>query len=253
MATITTQLYDTFFDWDGYEAYLAQQNRSPVVWTNEHMDHMRLPAQIDIDSFLVYVGYRFAAFQTAKGYTGEKLLYSPSYPDIIYSNTGQASDVTASSPHTKIPMSVVYEVQRRAPASLDKRMFGPRKQWKARYCGEFQGEDGQIYSVKMRRWENLVEFKVLARSGGEADGLCNFFEHFMEESMPSFCQQGLDEMVPVGRVQIPDVELSKAGIHYRRTVFWMRTQEFYLAGPVTSITGVDIDAAAVNYMLSSGE
>jgi len=231
------------FDFAGYLAYRRSLLDTPYIWTVEHPDHMRLPANIEISEFLIYVGMVFRSWMNQIGVAGEKPLYSPKYPDIIYSYTGRQQTATVDSPHTAVPPSVAYCVRKRAPASMGPQMFGPHKQWKYRNCGEFQGSDGNVYTVRLRRWENLVEFTVIGRSGGEADALVSFFERFMDLNERAFLEAGLEKIVPVGRLDEPDTRLDQAGVHYRKTLFWTRTEEFQYAGPVTTISDMDFDVA----------
>lgn len=232
------------FDLAGYMAYrrAKELEMSPLVWTLQSPDHMRLPGAIDITEFLICIGFIFERWLIAISYTGEKLLFSPKYPDIIYSYTGSVpADVTADSPHVKIPMSIAYGIRKRMPASVDSTMFGRRKNWKYRKAGEFRGSDGNVYSVRIRQWENLVEFVLMARSGAEADALCQFFENFMSLNEKAFLEAGVEKMVPVGRIEETESTLRQANVHYRKTFFWFRTQEFQIAGPVTTISTIEAE------------
>lgn len=219
------------------EAHAAEL--SPVIWTIDRPDHLRLPGQVDIIEFLIGVGFIFELWQRSIGYAGEKLVYSPKYPDIIYSYPGSSVDPTPASPHRKIPMGIAYGVKRRMPASVDGTMFGRRKNWKYRPAGEFQGADGRIYTIRIRQWENLIEFVAMARSGAEADSLVQFFENFLSLNEGAFLEMGIEKMAPVGRLEEADSVLDKAGVHYRKTLLWVRSQEFQFAGPITGITEID--------------
>ena len=69
------------FDFAGYLAYRRSLLDTPYIWTVEHPDHMRLPANIEISEFLIYVGMVFRSWMNQIGVAGEKPLYSPKYPD----------------------------------------------------------------------------------------------------------------------------------------------------------------------------
>ena len=99
----------------------------------------------------------------------------------------------------------------------------------------------RLYSVRFRRWESLVEFSTIWRSGAQAEALCFTFEQYMDLNESYFLQAGMAKMAPWGRTGEPDVRLDNAGVHYRKTLYYFRTQEFQVAGPRKTITAVDMD------------
>lgn len=236
--------YNPAFDLEAYYAYRsnieAYQN---FIWTSTVLDHMRLPANSNIFDFLIYVGQLLEDWLPSVGYSGENILYSPAFPDIIYSLHGSTSQ-TQDSPHKKVPPVISYKVVRREPDSQSVSPFGSRKKmWKFRNCGEFQADNGEIYRVRYRSWETAVEFSCVHRSGAEAEALCIGFEQFMDMNESKFQEAGLDKMAPLGRREEPDMKLEEAGVHYRSTRFWFRTQEFQFAGPISTMDDIELDIA----------
>lgn len=234
--------YNPQFDLDRYLEYRRQLEAYDThIWTSDAMDHMRLPGNTSIFDLLIYVGMVLEDWLPTIGYAGENILYSPAFPDIIYS-LHEDSNVTQDSPHQKVPPVIAYRIVRREPASMAKTPFGSTsKQWKFRKCGDFRGPDGNIYRVRYRFWESRVEFTCVHRSGAEAEALCVGFEQFMDMNEGKFLEAGLNKMVPEGRRPEPIVKLEEAGVHYRSTRFWFRTQEFQFAGPITPISDIHID------------
>lgn len=236
--------YNPNFDFERYLEYRRQVGvYGKFIWTPDNMDHMRLPANISILDLLLYVGLVLEDWLPVVGYAGENILYSPAFPDIIYSSYRNVT-LTADSPHPKVPPTIAYRVARREPASMAKTPFGSSsKQWKFRKCGDFAGPDGNLYRVRYRFWESEVEFVCIHRSGAEAEALCAGFEQFMDMNEGRFLEAGLNKMVPMGRKPEPIMMLEESGAHYRSTRFWFRTQEFQFAGPITPISDIHIDVA----------
>jgi len=230
-----------------YASYADFKKRNPnivhqKIWSRDHMDHMRLPANIGIYEFLLYCALRFEQWLTEIGYHGENIMFCPAYPDIIYSIDQQGMNiaVTQDSPYQRIPKMVTHSIRYRAPESTEQ-PFGKKKNWKFRICGEFMGEDGLVHQVKARRWENLVQFTLIARSGNEAEWLCLLLEEFMELNEGYFLAAGLQKIVPFSVIKEPEVTLDNAKLHYRKMLYWMRTEEFRVSGPVTLITDIETD------------
>jgi len=232
------------FDMDSYlelrdkvEAYRHH------IWTSDILDHLRLPGQTSIWDLLIYVGKCLEEWLENVGYSGENILYSPAYPDIIYSLHG-SSTATQDSPHRKVQPIISYMVERREPDSQGKSPFsGKGKMWKFRNCGEYKSPTGETYRVRYKSWESQVNFSCIHRSGTEAEALCIGFEQFMDLNEKHFLEAGMNRMVAMGRSPEPNVVLQNAGVHYRETKFWFRTQEFQFAGPFANITDVDLDVS----------
>lgn len=245
------------FDLEDYERYKKQMLLTPKVWTSEQLDHLRLPGQIDICELLIYIGKRFSDWLKEIGYTGEIPSYSASYPDIIYSMESTTGDGTApitnDSPQVKIPMLITYSTRYRSPATMTPQPFGSnKKQWNFRNCGEFKCDNGDVYIIKERFIDNLVEFTVVARSGIEADWLVQFFETFMDLNQSYFQAAGLNKMAYYARTREQDESLEKSGfMHYRKTLFFMRTQEFKFTGPIGLIDNVDIEISPLDQAITS--
>ena len=236
--------YNSSFNMD---EYLAYRNRVEAyrnfIWTSTTLDHMRLPANISIFDFLIYIGLVLEGYLPSVGYSGEKILYSPAYPDIIYSLHGNSTP-TQDSPHSKVPPIISYRVVRREPDSQGTSPFtGKNRMWKFRNCGEFKATDGNTYRTRYKSWENEIEFSCIHRSGTEAEALCIGFEQFMDLNEGKFLGAGLNKMATMGRTPEPNQTLKDAGVHYRDTRFWFRTQEFQFAGPFANISDVSIDVA----------
>jgi hypothetical protein len=170
------------------------------------MDHVRLPGQIDIVELLIYIGMRFKAWLGEVGYTGEMPIYSASYPDNIYSIEGtETTAITNDSPQHKVPMIIAYAVRYRSPATMSEQPFHSRKkQWNFRMAGEFKTENGDVYIVKQRMLDNLVEFTIVARNGVEADWLVQLFETFMDLNQSYFMAAGLNKMAFYARTKEQD-------------------------------------------------
>lgn len=230
------------FDFNSFEDF---RRRHPSmmwrIWSRENMDHMRLPANIGIYEFLLYCGQRFQQWLVEIGYSGENIMFSPAYPDIIYSNDRAGIEpVSQDSPYVRIPKIIAHKIRYRAPASTDQ-PFGKRKNWKFRTCGEFRADDGTVHVIRSRQWENLVQFTLVARSGNEAEWLCLLLEEYMELNEYYFLAAGLQKIVPYSVIDEPDVMLDSAKLHYRKMLYWMRTEEFRVSGPVSVITEVETD------------
>lgn len=175
-------------------------------------------------------------------FSAEKILYTPAYPDIILSNESGGTGITQDSPHSKVPPVISYKIRKSAPASTDRIPFGPNKEWKWREAGEFFDEKKEeVYRLRMRRWETLVEFSSVWRSGAEAETLCILFEQFMDLNERYFLEAGVEKVIPFGRTGEPDTRLDNAGVHYRKSLWYFRTQQFQYFGPVTRIDSVDVD------------
>lgn len=231
------------FDFETYREYLlATYPTNLSIWTDTIMDHERLPGNIDIDEFLVYNGLRLSQWLEDIGYTGETPLYCPAFPDEILSSVSSGITTTNDSPHDKIPWTICYRVERKEPLSRRPPFGGDGKNWKFRICGYFQQADGKIYGVRMRRWETLVDFIIIHRSGLEANLFTRFFEQYMDMNESYFLQAGIAKTVPLGRPGDPEVRLEEGNVHYRKTRRWFETHEFQIYGPVDKITEIDIEA-----------
>ena len=228
--------FDSFYEY--WEGIIGGSDLH--IWSEEHMDHMRLPGNINVFQFLVYVGLRFQQYLGEHSYSGENIVYSPAFPDIIYTLESEQTGGT-DSPDVKIPPIISYIVRKRSPQSMDGVPFGVKKDYKFNNCGEFRGDDGKVYRVRFRRWESLVEFTSIWRSGAEAEALCIMFEQFMDLNEGKFLEAGIAKMLPFGRVKEPEPRLSDAGVHYRKTLFYFVTHEFQVSGPITTISETDID------------
>jgi hypothetical protein len=229
------------FDFDAFYEYWSDRTQDGLhIWTSEFMDYQRLPGNINIFQFLMYVGQRLESYLGENRYSGEKIVYSPAFPDIIYSLESDRQG-GVSSPEAKIPPSISYLVRKRSPKSMDGVPFGVKKDYKWNFCGDFKGEDDKIYQVRFRRWESLVEFTAIWRSGAQADALCMVFEQFMDLNEGKFLEAGIARMLPFGRISEPEPRLSNAGVSYRKTLFYFETQEFQVAGPTVPISEVDLD------------
>ena len=232
------------FDSAAFELYKKQLSLgTPKIWDEEHMDHVRLPGQIDITELLIYIGQRFSKWLTEINYTGEIPIYSASYPDNIYSIEGiQTAPITNDSPHQKVPMIVAYSVRYRAPATMSEQPFhSKKKQWNFRTAGEFRTDNGDVYIIRERFLDNLVEFTVVARSGVEADWLVQFFETFMDLNHGHFMAAGMNKMAYYARTKEQDETLDKSGfMHYRKCLFFIRTQEFKYTGPIGVLDAEDV-------------
>lgn len=181
----------------------------------------------------------------ANKYAEEKILFTPAYPDIILT---MGSDIEKSndSPHKNIPPVITYMIRKRMPASSDKQPFGPNKLWGWKETGSFKTKSGDIYRVRFRRWESLVEFTTLWRSGMRAENLCILFEQFMEFNERLFLEAGIERTLPFGRSGEPDSKLSNSNIHYRKTLWYFKTQEFQFHGPIVTIKSIGIDTIPVS-------
>jgi hypothetical protein len=236
--------YNPQFDMDAYIDYRNKVDAyRNFIWTADAMDYLRLPGNVGIWDLLIYVGMCLDDWLPQIGYSGENVLYSPSYPDIIYSLHGNSGS-TQDSPHMKVPPIISYRVVRREPDSHGTSPFnGKNKMWKFRNCGDYTAPDGRIYRVRYKSWENKVNFSCVHRSGTEAEALCVGFEQFMDLNERKFMEAGMNKMATLGREQEPNITLQAAGVHYRETQLWFRTQEFQFAGPFANISDVDIDVA----------
>lgn len=247
--------YNPNFDYTEWAQYRQEiyGDFAKWIWSiPDNQDYQRLPGNTNVFDLLLYIGKVFDEYLEQIGYTGENILYSPAYPDIIYTSRGIESydeNITNDSPHVKIPFNVSYSIIKRSPASVDA-PFGRRKNWKFRQCGEFRDEDGNVWVLRTRWWENLVEFVNIARSGYEAEMLCLLFEHFMDLNEWRFLEAGLAKMAPFGRTREPAMKVENSGVHHRTTLFWFNTQEFQFAGPVTTISGIQLDVRDVNNLYS---
>ena len=63
----------------------------------------------------------------------------------------------------------------------------------------------------------------------------------MELNEYYFLAAGLQKIVPYSVIDEPDVMLDSAKLHYRKMLYWMRTEEFRVSGPVSVITEVETD------------
>lgn len=230
------------FDMDAYLAYRSKvEAYRNFIWSSAAMDHLRLPGNIGIWDLLIYIGMCLEDWLPQVGYSGEKILYSPSYPDIIYSLHG-SSGLTQDSPHSKVQPIISYMVARREPDSQGTSPFaGRNKMWKFRNCGDYKAPDGKTYRVRYKSWENQVNFSCIHRSGTEAEALCVGFEQFIDLNEKKFMEAGMNKMATLGREPEPNLALRDSGVHYRETRIWFRTQEFQFAGPYANISDIDID------------
>lgn len=210
-----------------------------TVFTESNMDHLRLPANIDITEFLIYMKYRFYEWLREWGYKGEKPNFGPAYDDLILSRTGESVGTSEDSPHMKIPWSVAYKVKRSLPFSQDP-PFGKKKQWKFKHCGYFKDDTNNFYQIRMKEWEHLIEFIIISRSNIQVDILTRVFENFANTNHGYFQGAGLAAMRPLGRIYENEAKLDDAGVHYRKTQFWAHSQQFFVAGPFTEITSIEV-------------
>ena len=204
------------------------------------MDHLRLPANIDITEFLMYMKFRFYNWLKEWGYQGEKPNFGPAFDDNILSLTGASVGSSEDSPHMKIPWSIAYRVKRSLPFSQDP-PFGKKKQWKYRHCGYFKDDAKNYYQIRMKEWENLIEFIIIGRSNLQADVLTRVFENFVNTNHGYFQKAGLAAIRPLGRIHETEDKLENAGVHYRKTQFWAHTQTFYVSGPFAEISNIEIN------------
>ena len=211
------------------------------IWTEDNLDHMRLPGNISIFDVLVYTELLLDRWYPIVGYSGDKIVYSPAFPDIIYSS--QTDTVkTPDSPHPKVPPVIAYRIVRREPTGSGKYPFkGPKKQWKFRRAGTFKDSNNVVREVRSKFWENEVEFICIHRSGGEAEALCISLEDFIERNEAKYLEAGIVKMTLLGRKPEPLFSLEQAGTHYRATRVWFKTQEFQISIPIVGISNVEID------------
>jgi hypothetical protein len=225
------------FDFEEFNAYRERfLPRDISVWTPWHMDHQRLPGNIDIFEFMMYVGMRFEHWLEEIGYQGEMPLYAPAFPDYLMSKDTSTYSNEAS-PHHKVPWSIFYRSLRREPMSR-KPPFGKEKNYGFKVCGYFQDTESNIYGVRMKWWENLVKFTIAARSGAQAEIFTRFFEQYMELNTRYFQEAGINKIFCFGSNAEEDTTLDNVGLHYRHLVYWIDTQCFQVHGPVTTITKV---------------
>jgi hypothetical protein len=62
----------------------------------------------------------------------------------------------------------------------------------------------------------------------------------MDANEKYFLAAGINMIIPWGRTSEPEPRLSEAGVNYRRTLFYFRTQEFQVAD-TTTIAKVDYE------------
>ena len=230
-----------------YGEYIAYRNRilpyDDFTWGPDNWDYGRLPANISIFDFLIYQGKLFASWLTSIGYTGEEILFVPAYPDIILSQNA-STPVSADSPHSKIPYTIAYEITRHEPDSKGTGPFnGSSKDWKLNDLGIFKDpESGLLYNLRMRQWESLVTYTVISRSGVEVEWLTKLFEDFCDMQEGAFLEAGVEKTVTCGRLKQDDVALANAGVVYRKTLRWYRTEEFKIYGPIVERIGsIELD------------
>jgi len=242
MAVIAALPYNPNFDYEQYFAYRSQFEY-PTLWSPDNLDHMRLPGNTDTFELCIYIGKLLHEWLTHVRYRAEMPVYEPAYSDIIYS-LSRGSDVAVNdSPHIKVPPVIAFNVIKRRPASMKGgKPFGDGKHWKFRHYGDFQTESGDIYRLRARWWESIIEFAIVHRSGAEAEWLCTAFEKFMDLNEGKLLEAGVGKIVPWGRDAQPDPRLDRANVHYRKTSFYVRTQEFQFAGPITAISDVEIQS-----------
>jgi hypothetical protein len=243
--TVYTNLpYNERFDYASFTDYLDDVLGPTRVLDPEDLGHMRLPGNTDIFTFLLYCGQLFDSWYTTTfPLATEKPMFTPGYPDIIHSISNVGSPISADSPHTKIPPVVSFNIKRKEPASMTGgKMFGTGKHWKFRLCGDVRAQDGNIYRLRSRFWESLVEFTLIHRSGLEVENLCTIFEKFMDLNEGKFLEAGLSKMISRGRLEQDVPKLQEANVHYRTTYYYFRTQEFQFSGPITPISEVEISA-----------
>lgn len=211
------------------------------IWSDEQIDHMRLPGNISIFDVLVYTELLLEKWYPIVGYSGDNIMYSPAFPDIIYSSQ-TVSSKTPDSPHPKVPPIIAYRIIRREPTGSGKYPFkGPKKMWKHRRAGFFRDENDVVREVRSKFWETEVEFICIHRSGGEAEALCVSFEDFIERNEGRYLEAGIVKMTLLGRKPEPIFSLDQVGIHYRAARVWFKTQEFQISIPITEITSVEVD------------
>ncbi len=196
-------------------------------------DHLRLPGNINIIDFLYEMTHIFDKWMAYNNYTGEKIVLTPKYPDIIYPSDTVSGMVTADSPQAKQPPSITFEVERKEPESVNP-PFGARKNWKFRTWGDVKGIDDKWYRIKMKRYESMVRFTIFARTIDECEKVRYIFDTFMTLCGSQFLKLGIEAMVffDWGSHQS---EISKTGLHSRVSRYWFRTQEFAIIGPFDTI------------------
>lgn len=230
-----------------YLTYKDNQLKIDItVFSESNMDHNRLPANIDITEFLIYMKFRFLEWLQQIGYKGETPNFEPAFSDTILSRTGDDIPITQDSPHSKIPWSIAYRVKRRMPMSKQP-PFGKDKHWKYRYCGYFKDKTDNFYEVRMKEWEHLIEFIIVSRSNIQVDILTRTFEDFIMTNHGYFQAAGLAAMRPLGRTDEAEQKLDDTGLHYRKTHFWAHSQEFFMAGPFTEITNIAVDTVIPDF------
>lgn len=190
-------------------------------------------------------GTEYETYKLTNGYGAENILYSPAYPDIIFTSV-QGGTSSQDSPHIKIPPIVTYRIRKSAPASRNKKVpFGPDKDWGWNPAGPFadSSDAANVYNLRFRWWETLVEFASFGRSGAEAEALCLLFDQFMELNERYMLMTGVNRILPWGWSGEPDLKLDSAGLHYRKSLWYFRTQHSQLHGPATVVTSVDLDVS----------
>ena len=231
----------------GYDTYLQYRNdalpATSFIWGPDNWDFGRLPANISIFDFLIEQSRQFTQWLSDIGYTGETILFCPTYPDEIMTLAGTAA-VTADSPHSKVPYTIAYEITRHEPDSKGTQPFnGSGKDAKLNDLGEFKDPDtGLVYQLFKRDWESLVTYTCIGRSNYETEWLTHLFEVFCTQKESGFLKAGVEKCAPCGRIKLADPILDPTGILYRKTLMWYRTDEFMVRGPITEfIASVDVE------------
>jgi hypothetical protein len=227
-----------------FYSYRDMELQEVSIWTKNKLDHIRLPGNIDITEFLIYMRYRFYKWLDEIKFNGEKPLFTPIGSDIVLSQEGYLIEQTVDSPHRKIPWFISYKVSKRYPMSTNP-PFGSDKRLKYMHCGYFQEDDGTIYEMRLKEWENLVEFVIGARSYIEADAYTRLFEGFIISNIMKFQEAGVERVVQLSRLNETKEDSKNLGIHFRKLHYWIPTQEFHIRGPVDTIKQI-----AVNVELS---
>ena len=230
-----------------YDEFLRYRNdRLPVtrfVWGPDNWDFGRLPANISVFDFLIEQGRLFSLWLKDIGYTGEEILFCPSYPQEIMSLAGTAP-VTSDSPATKIPYTIAYEITRHEPDSKGAQPFsGSGKDAKLNDLGVFEDPDTKLqYQMFSRKWESLVTYSCIGRSNYETEWLTRLFETFCTQAERFFLRAGVGKCAPCGRIKLADPQLDATGVLYRKTIMWYRTEEFMIRGPILDvISSIDIE------------
>jgi len=207
-------------------------------------EYQRLPGNIHIIDFLYELRKVFDTWLRKNEYRGEKIVLTPKHPDIIYPSDVSDGRTTDASPQPKPGRSIVFEVEKRSPASVDP-PFGERKNWGFYKVGEVKGDDGKYYHIRMRRYESLVRFTVYAPTVVEAERTRYLFDVFMISCLGEFLKLGVEKMVHFDWLITGDNDMTRTGLSKKLTRYWFMTQEFAIIGPLGEIAP-EIEAVVID-------